>query len=152
LRARFNRITTLLVIALATLFIGGCVQLRLLTYPPTFTWIGKEDVQSTMHIMANSLHNLNVLVTNETVHGSNQAAIIDELSNIEYEAALLSVRTPRPEESEQLPATNHLLIDEHMEEFLERVYLAKVQAEASPPSYYGVGKLTGTCSGCHRYR
>jgi len=153
LPGKLNRISVVLLISGTALLLSACVQLRLLTYPSNFTWIDKEDVQSNMHIMAYSLHNVDVLVSNEDVYGSNQAAIVEELSNIEYQAALLSARTPGfANDSEQLPATNHLLIDEHMEEFLQRVYNAMVQAEANPPSYFGAGQLTGSCSACHRYR
>jgi len=50
------------------------------------------------------------------------------------------------------PSTNHLVIDEHMDEFLHRVMQAKLQAELSPANYFGVGQLTGACTGCHRFR
>jgi len=133
--------------------LSSCVQVRLLTYPSSFTWIGAEDVQNTMHAMASNMKKIDVLIADEKNPGSNQQAVVEVLSDIEYLAADLSVQTPGSDSGDKdLPATNHLLIDEHMDEFLESVYRAKVQAEATPPSYYGAGKLTGSCSACHRYR
>jgi len=149
---RIKNCTFQLIICMA-LLLSGCMQIRLLTYPPSFTWIGEEDVQTTMHAMANNLRTLDTLVAEELNPGSNQESIVKVLSDIEYMMASLSVQTPNPDiHPEQLPATNHLLIDEHVDEFLESVYRAKIQAEGTPPNYFGVGKLTGSCSGCHRYR
>jgi len=144
---------TYISIFIAAVLVSSCMQVRLLTYPTSFTWIGTEDVQNTMQAMANEMQTLDTLITEEQSPGSNQQAVVKVLTDIEYLAADLSVQTPGSEnQSEEIPATNHLLIDEHMDEFLESIYRAKIQAEATPPSYFGAGKLTGSCSACHRYR
>jgi len=147
-----KRCAVLAIFVIAVL-VSSCMQVRLLTYPSSFTWIETEDVQSTMHAMAKNMQMLDNLIADEQNAGSNQQAVVEVLSDIEYLAADLSVHTPSPDnQSEKIPATNHLLIDEHMDEFLESIYRAKIQAEATPPSYFGAGKLTGSCSACHRYR
>lgn len=130
--------------------LSGCVQIRQLTYPETFTWIGEEDISSSMQSMARSIARLDSLVLEEKQAGSNRELILGELENIEYTAAELSIRTPR--DNTEFPVTNHLLIDEHMEDFLEDIVRAKIQLQASPSNYYSVGQLTGSCMGCHRLR
>jgi len=152
MRLVFKQYYALVVVCFA-LTVSGCMQLRLLTYPPSFTWIEKGEVKSTMQSMGTNLKTLDMLVADEPELGSHQALIVELLSDIEYSAASLSAKVSANDpDSENLPATNHLLIDEHMDDFLELVYSAKTQAEATPPSYYGVGKLIGGCSGCHRFR
>lgn len=146
--SRLLIVTTLSCLSLLTL--AGCVQIRQLTYPNTFTWIGEEDVKTTMQSMATGMGKLNRLVVEETQLGSNLRDILIELDNIEFAAASLSIRTPAGDPD--LPATNHLLIDDHMDDFLESILRARLQAESTPPNYYGVGQLTGSCSGCHRLR
>ncbi len=152
IRIPIQRYAVLLIFSVVVL-LSSCVQFRLLTYPSSFTWIGAEDVQNTMQAMANEMRKLDNLIADEQSPGSSQREVVEALSEIEYLAAALSVQTPGSDnDSEDLPATNHLLIDEHMDDFLESIYRAKIQAEATPPSYFGVGKLTGGCSACHRYR
>ena len=137
------------VICLA-LIIGGCVQIRQLTYPETFTWIGQDDISNSMQSMAKSIARLDKLVLAETQTGQNRQLILDELEDIEYTAAELSIRTPI--DDDDFPATNHLLIDEHMEDFLEDILKARIQLQANPSNYYSVGQLTGSCMACHRLR
>lgn len=156
LRPKRGKITTYLsCLALLgiVLLLTSCMQVRLLTYPESFTWIGEEDVQSTMHSMAQSMKNLNTLVREEQSPSSHRDDILRELDNLEYVAASLSVSVPLSNsDRSQVPATNHLLIDEHMDDFLEDILRARVQAEMEPANYFGVGKLTGSCTACHRLR
>jgi hypothetical protein len=48
--------------------------------------------------------------------------------------------------------TNHLVIDEHIDDFKIDVSNAIRDARANPPNYYALGRLTGSCVGCHKYR
>ena len=48
--------------------------------------------------------------------------------------------------------TNHLVIDEHIDQFKIDVNLAIRDARASPPNYFALGRLAGSCTGCHEYR
>jgi len=148
---RNNKNRNLFIVAIAaTLLLTGCVEIRQFTYPSSFTWIGKEEIETSMRSMANSMSEINRLVSEEKKHGNNRGDILIELDNIEYVAASLSIRTPVGDSN--LPATNHLLIDENMDTFLENVLRARMQAESNPANYYAVGQLTGSCAGCHRLR
>lgn len=48
--------------------------------------------------------------------------------------------------------TNHLVIDDHIDDFKTDVHNAIRNARANPPNYYALGHLTGSCLGCHKFR
>jgi len=48
--------------------------------------------------------------------------------------------------------TNHLVIDEHIDQFKIDVNSAIRNARADPPNYFALGRLSGSCAGCHQYR
>lgn len=131
---------------------AGCAQIRLVTYPASFTWLEGDDVRSSMHVMASSLGLINRLVESEDIPGDNREQILGELDTLEATAQSLSAGGPAPDDGASAHTTNHLLIDEHMDDFMESVLLAQIQAQADPPNYYRIGQLTGSCSACHRFR
>ena len=48
--------------------------------------------------------------------------------------------------------TNHLVIDDHIDQFRSDVNDAIRDARANPPNYFALGRLSGSCVGCHKYR
>jgi hypothetical protein len=48
--------------------------------------------------------------------------------------------------------TNHLIIDEHIDQFKSDVNVALRNARSDPPNYFPLGKLAGSCDACHQYR
>lgn len=80
-----------------------------------------------------------------------QNAILAELDILDNLAQSLSGNPSVSDELDQtMRVTRHLLIDEHIDEFLLQVSLAKQLAQDDPPNYFAVGQLTGGCDGCHR--
>lgn len=151
---RTTAATLALGIALAAA-LGGCVQIHLLSYPAEFVWLDDEDVRGAMQLMAASVERLDLLVVPfEGLEASDaeslRRAVDEELALIE-EIALALAAGVAPE-GEPLPRTNHLLIDEHIDEFLADVARARSLVAAETPSYYAVGELVGSCTACHRYR
>lgn len=91
--------------------------------------------------------------SNVAVEAVTQVAIIAELSTIETQVISLSSSTfDRSDDGMSRPVTNHLLIDENIDDFIDQIMRARYLAEANPPNYYGIGRLTGTCNACHRMR
>lgn len=142
-----------------TLLLSGCAQIRLLTYPAEFTWIGNAELTSTMQDMAISMGKLTELANEASnsndASGSSQRqdSVLGELDRLEKLAgAFLGSSSKSNTENATLPATNHLLIDDHIEDFLADITRAKFLAEDNPPNYFAVGQLTGSCNGCHRLR
>jgi hypothetical protein len=48
--------------------------------------------------------------------------------------------------------TNHLLIDDRIDQFKSDVDIALRDTSADPPNYYSLGRLYGSCVACHQYR
>lgn len=145
----------LLLLILPT-FLTGCVQIRLLTYPSDIVWLDTSDVESVMQQMAVSLGRLDTMITslNETdstsTHNEN---ILSELAQLEKLANTLNMGTTINRDNESVEiASNHPLIDEHINQFINQVSRARLQLELDSQSYYAVGQLSGSCNACHRLR
>ncbi len=139
-----------------TLLLSGCAQIRLLTYPPEFTYLDSDTAKGVMHEMAINLSTLDELVQ-QAVSSSDsdryQPLILAQLQNMESLATSVSSHTTgKTLEGDDRLVTNHLLIDEHIDDFMAQIMKAKLQTEAEPPNYYGAGQLTGSCNACHRMR
>lgn len=135
--------------------LAGCAEVRLLTYPEEFVYLDRGDVSSIMHRMARSMVRLDELVQSGEVGAPARRAVMAELDVLESEAQRLNYNTAFSAEERDagsLPATNHLLFDDYVGDFLEQLDRARLLASQEPPSYYGVGRLTGECVACHRMR
>ena len=144
---------------LCGILLTGCAQIRLLTYPKEFNWLDPNDVKSVMHAMALSMNRLHVLAaplpTDASPDNSDelQSSILEELTLLDELAVSVMGGNNDPLIDEYSgPTTNHLLIDEHIDEFISQIQRARWLAEAEPPNYYAVGQLTGNCNACHRMR
>jgi len=83
-----------------------------------------------------------ILLDGSTVSNDQQQRILDLLNNIKAATAELGGGV----------TTNHLVIDEHIDQFKNDVQAAIFNARSDPPNYFALGRLSGSCSGCHRYR
>lgn len=139
-----------------TLLLSGCAKIQLLTYPSEFTYLDADTTKGVMHEMAISLSALDELVQQAARNSDSdryQPLILAQLQNIEALATSVSSHaTGKTLEGDDRPVTNHLLIDEHIDDFIGQIMKAKLQTEAEPPNYYGAGQLTGSCNACHRMR
>jgi hypothetical protein len=149
----------LMVVLFGTATLAGCAQIRRVTYPADFVWLDGRQVEGTMHSMANSMQRLQQLAEHDATEvptggtTPRQAAVLDELSRLESLAISLSGSTARQTPAgDPQPTTNHLLIDEHIDDFIEQILHARLLAESDPPNFYGIGQLTGNCNACHRLR
>ncbi len=137
-------ILLLILCAISSLWLTSCSQIRKLTYPENFTYITKKDLRNSMHQLNTRLVFLESLFPVDTSPRLEiKKKVIEELDKISL------IATEIRGKNEQ---TNHLVIDDHLDQFLSDISRAKLQVEANPPNYYYAGKITGSCSGCHRYR
>ena len=137
-------IVVLIVGIFFSLLLAGCAEIRKLTYPANFTYIEKKDLDSSMHKMSVSLARLDTLVSAASPASLEaQKDIIQELSELKGIASAIRGRGG---------VTNHLAIDDHIEDFISDIVNAKLFAGDTPPNYYYAGKLAGSCTGCHQYR
>ena len=84
-----------------------------------------------------------ILTPNESISSENQAQILDLLTSINKTTESLLVGNRD---------TNHLVIDDHMDQFRSDVYAAIRGAKANPPNYFVAGQISGSCIACHKYR
>lgn len=151
----FQRFVTVVLV----LLLSGCVKVRLFTYPAEFSHYNYADINKTMSKMAHSMNVLNNLANtsikqhtgNANAQSIRQNAILEELDILDSLALSLSGNpSVRDELDQSMRVTRHLLIDEHIDDFLLQVSLARQLAQDEPPNYFAVGQLTGGCEGCHR--
>jgi len=81
-------------------------------------------------------------VTNE-VTPAQRETIINELNKMEKIAFSLGAGTQ---------TTNHLFLDQHIDQFKQDVRHARQSVEAEPANFYLAGRLAGSCLGCHVQR
>lgn len=137
-----GRNTRLLIIVGVAILFAGCAEIRKITYPPEITYIEQSKLEGVMHRMAAAMYRLDILIASETGEPEQQD-ILAQLDAIDrYTGELSGGKT----------VTNHLVLDEHMDKFSADVAKARLMAKASPPNYYYAGRLSGSCSGCHRFR
>ncbi len=138
------------------LLLSSCVNVSLLTYPPEFTWIDRDSVKSVMHNMAVDLGEVERLISQSSAVQNDatiQSDVVAKLQDIENLAqSLVAVTNTDTNDERSVPATNHLLIDDHINEFMSQIMRARLMAESDPPNYYGAGQLVGNCNACHRLR
>jgi len=113
-----------------------------------------------MSSLAENLNKIEQLLENETAPYEsdllrNQIRI--HLEEIEKAGTALqaqrSDRVSANSNSETLHySTNHLVIDDNLDAFLNTIAIAKLQLDATRPSYYQIGRLAGNCNACHQRR
>lgn len=136
-----HRVLSVFLLLLAT---SGCELVRKVTYPPNFTYLERADIRTSMSQMADSIRRIDSILTSSVVVTEQQRELIlEELSLLDRTAVSLGA-------GEQI--TNHLLLDEHIDEFRSAVTHARDAVVATPPSYYWAGQLTGACLSCHVLR
>lgn len=132
---------SLIAVLFASAVLGGCAEIRKATYPPDFVYLENQEVRTSMQKMAISIGKLDRILSDPEHQSANKKEEVNaELSNIEIISR--SLNTGGKE-------SNHPLIDQHMENFRDKLSMARSAAQADPPDYYPAGRLVGQCQGCH---
>ena len=122
----------------------GCAQLRQATYPKDFVYLDRQQVQGQMARFSQYMRQIDdILLDDSTVSSEQQERVLAILTRIDESTVKLGAGSTR---------TNHLLIDEHIDQFRADVQIAIRDARADPPNYFALGRLSGSCVGCHKYR
>lgn len=143
-----NGLRLILVSVLATAMVvgslGGCADVRKLTYPKGFVYLDNAEIESRMRGMGESIERLEKLIVSSAGNAKTERdSVLGELKTLEAIARSM-------EAGDQ--GTNHPVIDDHINRFIDDIEQAKLFATESPPSYYYAGKLTGSCTSCHSFR
>lgn len=123
--------------------LAGCAEteVKMHTYPADMVYIEDSEVENAMLRLSRYIWSMNdIFDSQEHIAGYNREMILELLENMEKEALTLGAGSRQ---------TNHLLIDENIEEFRADVRGARKAVEAEPPNYYLAGRLSGSCLACH---
>lgn len=135
---------TYLITLLALLMLVSCAQKQKEIYPPDFVPLEPSQVQGEMGLLNMFMHQIDqVLLDGATISSEQQEKIIALLARINEVAERLGASGTE---------TGHLLIDKNIDRFKDDVGIALRDASASPPNYYALGRLSGSCNACHRQR
>ncbi|MDC1287996.1 hypothetical protein N8198_08925 [Gammaproteobacteria bacterium] len=138
-----HKLRLVLIALLCVTVVFGCAQIRKVTYPKDYVYLEKKELRSKMALLSFYMRQLDeVQMDSSIVSGDQQQRILDQLNKINDLTAELGGGV----------TTNHLVIDEHIDQFKIDVNNAIRDARANPPNYFALGRLTGSCTGCHKYR
>ena len=131
-------------IILLTILATGCAQNREVTYPDNFVYLEQKQITSEMALLGNYMRQIDeILLDDSTISSEQQAQIANILSLIDASTDSLGAGSVK---------TNHLIIDNHIDQFKTDVNIALRNARSDPPNYFPLGKLAGSCVACHQYR
>lgn len=122
---------------------AGCADIRKVTYPAEFKYIEQSEVRSTMSELGKRIWEMDEILSDPEKAVAQRSRVIDLLAEMQSFADTLDPHG-KP--------TNHLLIDQHMPNFIESVELARLAVEMDPPSFYRAGQVSGNCMSCHKHR
>ena len=144
MRHKIPRLTALTAVYLTALIVWGCSEVRVRPYPPDIVYLDEQQIESSMMRLSADIWTINdIFDNNEHISGFNRERIIDLLREMENEAVSLGAGTQK---------TNHLVIDNNIDQFRYDVRAAREAIEAEPPNYYLAGRLSGSCLACHAKR
>jgi len=131
-------------IILLTILASGCTQNNQVTYPGEFVYLEQKQVTSEMALLSDYMRQIDeILFDDSTISSEQQALITSILSLIDASADSLGAGSVK---------TNHLIIDDHIDQFKADVNVALRYARSDPPNYFPLGKLAGSCVACHQFR
>lgn len=122
----------------------GCAQIRKATYPSDFVYLEQNQIRSEMALLSLYMRQIDeILLDDSTVSSEQQGQIIKILSKVDNSVDSLGAGNIR---------THHLVLDDHIDQFKSDVNVALRDASSDPPNYFALGRLSGSCVACHKYR
>jgi hypothetical protein len=121
----------------------GCAEIRKVTYPGDYVYLDRKQLRSKMALLSFYMRQLDEVLLDYSIVGDDQQQrVLGLLNEINDLTAELGGGV----------TTNHLVIDDHIDQFKIDVNTAIRDARADPPNYFAIGRLTGSCASCHQYR
>ena len=122
----------------------GCAQFRKATYPSDFVYLEENQIRSEMALLSLYMRQIDaILLDDSTVSSEQQGQIIKILSKVDKSVDSLGAGNIR---------TNHLVLDDNIDQFKSDVTVALRDASSDPPNYFALGRLSGGCVACHKHR
>jgi len=142
---RYPLVAAVLLVATCAAACSGLgARIRRHTYPPDFTYIDPQQLNSAMWRMAAQVHRLDEALRDPALaEPERQTTVVDALERIA--AAATELNTDRR-------VSNHPLLDQHLPRLRDDISLARDAAAATPPRYALAGAVAGACVYCHASR
>ena len=138
-----NSLRLVIIALLCVAVVFGCAQVRKVTYPDDYVYLERKQLRSKMALLSFYMRQLDeVLLDYSIVSSDQQQRILYLLNKVNDLTAELGGGV----------TTNHLALDDHIDQFKIDVNIAIRDARANPPNYFALGRLAGNCTGCHKYR
>jgi hypothetical protein len=116
-------------------------HLRRHTYPPTFNYIPRAKLDSTMWTLADHVAQLDRVMRDTTLGAEvRQQQVVAQLTAMDETAEALGPG--------DWPS-NHPKVSRNIERFREDVEAARHAAQLRPPNYFLAGSIAGACMNCH---
>jgi hypothetical protein len=129
-----KRVQFLIVALLSATVVYGCAQIRKVTYPHEFVYLEQKEIDSEMLLLSLYIRELDaILGGKDYISSEDQARILEILSLINTTTDSLGAGSVE---------TNHLIIDDHVDQFKSDVIASISDAKAQPPNYYIAGQLS----------
>ncbi len=139
-----TQVRWLLISLLSAGLLIGCAQIRKATYPSDFVYLEQNQIRSEMALLSLYMREIDaILLDDSTVSSAQQEQIIKILSKVDNSVDSLGAGNIR---------TNHLVLDDHIDQFKSDVTVALRDASSDPPNYFALGRLSGGCVACHQFR
>jgi hypothetical protein len=138
------RVQFLIIALLSATVVYGCAQIRKVTYPSDFVYLEQKEIDSEMLRLSLYIRELNaILGGKDYISSEDQSRIVEVLWLINTTTDALGAGSID---------TNHLVIDDHIDQFKSDVIAAISAAKAKPPNYFIAGQRAGSCVACHQFR
>ncbi len=139
-------IVYIILLVSAAISISACSNtaavIRKVTYPPDFKYVSGQELRSYMSQLAFQLQQLDLsLAESNTVQPARQQEVIDILGRIETIGEKLQAGEA---------GSNHPFLQDYMGNFVNDISHARIAASLNPPIYYLAGRVTGSCTNCHK--
>ena len=139
-------IVYIILLVSAAISISACSNtaavMRKVTYPPDFKYVSGQELRSYMSQLAFQLQQLDLsLAESNTVQPAKQQEVVDILGRIETIGEKLQAGEA---------GSNHPFLQNYMGNFVNDISHARIAASLSPPIYYLAGRVTGSCTSCHK--
>ena len=119
--------------------IGG---MRATSFPPDLTFIPKERLQMAMWVLAAEIQELErVLTIREEVQTESQRVTVV--------AILERMRTAAQTLEEPGRSTQHPVLNENLDVFINRLDRARRSLDHEPPNFFPASTIAGSCYLCH---
>ncbi|MCK6552391.1 hypothetical protein L6R52_41565 [Myxococcota bacterium] len=118
----------------------AAAEVRAHTYPAEFRYLSKSQVSDAMLGFTRDVEEIDRLLrTTPTPSDDDRRALAMRLERMERVAT----------ELDGFHRSNEPMIDARMDHFRRDLALARAAVEATPPSYFLAGSITGSCLHCH---